>query len=65
VILCLHPTGHHSVLAAPPGKNEKPALLFPNHPNEYCPGLLTTKNSWFENCALRGNMQELDLQTAV
>jgi hypothetical protein len=28
VILCLHPTGHHSVLAAPPNKNEKPALLF-------------------------------------
>jgi hypothetical protein len=30
VILCLHPTGHHSVLAAPPAKNEKPALLFTN-----------------------------------
>jgi len=30
VILCLHPTGHHSVLAAPPDKKEKPALLFTN-----------------------------------
>ena len=30
VVLCLHPTGHHSVLAAPPIKNEKPALLFTN-----------------------------------
>jgi hypothetical protein len=29
-VLCLHPTGHHSVLAAPPDKNEKPALLFTN-----------------------------------
>jgi hypothetical protein len=30
VILCLHPTGHHSVLAAPPDKKEKPVLLFTN-----------------------------------
>lgn len=30
VILCLHPTGHRSVLAAPPDKNQKPALLFTN-----------------------------------
>jgi hypothetical protein len=30
VVLCLHPTGHHSVLAAPPDKNEKPILLFTN-----------------------------------
>jgi hypothetical protein len=30
VILCLHPTGHHSVLVAAPDKNEKPALLFTN-----------------------------------
>jgi hypothetical protein len=30
VVLCLHPTGHHSVLAAPPNKNEKPILLFTN-----------------------------------
>jgi hypothetical protein len=30
VVLCLHPTGHHSVLAAPPDKNQKPALLFTN-----------------------------------
>jgi len=32
VILCLHPTGHHSVLAAPPDPKEKPALLFTNRP---------------------------------
>jgi len=32
VILCLHPTGHHSVLAAPPDKTVKPALLFTNRP---------------------------------
>jgi hypothetical protein len=32
VILCLHPTDHQSVLAAPPNKNEKPALLFTNRP---------------------------------
>lgn len=30
VILCLHPTGHQSVLAAPPDKKEKPVLLFTN-----------------------------------
>ena len=30
VVLCLHPTGHHSVLAAPPHKNEKPVILFTN-----------------------------------
>ena len=30
VILCLHPTGHHSVLTAPPDKNKKPVLLFTN-----------------------------------
>ena len=30
VVLCLHPTGHHSVLAAPPEKNTKPLLLFTN-----------------------------------
>jgi hypothetical protein len=33
VTLCLHPTGHHSVLAAPPDKTLKPALLFTNRPN--------------------------------
>jgi hypothetical protein len=32
VVLCLHPTGHHSVLAAPPDPKEKPALLFTNRP---------------------------------
>jgi hypothetical protein len=30
VILCLHPTGHHSVLVAPPDKKTKPTLLFTN-----------------------------------
>jgi hypothetical protein len=33
IVLCLHPTGHHSVLAAPPDAKEKPALLFTNRPN--------------------------------
>ena len=32
VILCLHPTGHHSVLAAPPAIDTKPKLLFTNCP---------------------------------
>jgi hypothetical protein len=32
IVLCLHPTGHHSVLAAPPDRNQKPALLFTNRP---------------------------------
>ena len=32
IVLCLHPTGHHSVLAAPPNKKEKPILLFTNRP---------------------------------
>jgi hypothetical protein len=32
VVLCLHPTGHHSVLAAPPNVREKPALLFTDRP---------------------------------
>ncbi|HEX7617436.1 MAG TPA: hypothetical protein VF480_01825 [Verrucomicrobiae bacterium] len=30
VVLCLHPTGHHSVLAAAPDPNQKPVLLFTN-----------------------------------
>jgi transposase len=30
VVLCLHPSGHHSVLAAAPQKDEKPRLLFTN-----------------------------------
>jgi hypothetical protein len=30
VVLCLHPSGHHSVLAAPPNVKEKPILLFTN-----------------------------------
>lgn len=30
VVLCLHPSGHHSVLAAPPNPKEKPHLLFTN-----------------------------------
>jgi hypothetical protein len=32
VLLCLHPSGHHSVLAAPPDAQEKPLLLFTNRP---------------------------------
>jgi hypothetical protein len=32
VVLCLHPTGHHSVLATPPVATEKPMLLFTNRP---------------------------------
>jgi hypothetical protein len=32
VVLCLHPTGHYSVLAAAPVATEKPALLFTNRP---------------------------------
>jgi hypothetical protein len=30
VVLCLHPSGHHSVLAASPDAAEKPLLLFTN-----------------------------------
>ena len=30
VVLCQHPSGHHSVLAAPPNVKEKPVLLFTN-----------------------------------
>jgi len=32
IVLCLHPTDHHSVLAPPPDKNQKPVLLFTNRP---------------------------------
>ena len=32
VILCLHPTGHHSVVAAAPEPKQKPVLLFTNRP---------------------------------
>ena len=32
VVLCLHPTGQHSVLAAAPHSNEQPVLLFTNRP---------------------------------
>ncbi len=32
VVLCLHPSGHHSVLAAAPEPQQKPALLFTNRP---------------------------------
>ena len=32
VVLCLHPSGHHSVLVAPPDPKQKPALLFTNCP---------------------------------
>lgn len=33
ILLCLHPCGHHSVLADPPHPKQKPALLFTNRPN--------------------------------
>ena len=32
VVLCLHPSGQHSVLAAAPDPQQKPALLFTNRP---------------------------------
>ena len=32
VVLCLHPSGHYSVLATPPDAKQKPALLFTNRP---------------------------------
>ena len=32
VVLCLHPSGHHSVLATAPDPQQKPALLFTNRP---------------------------------
>jgi len=32
VVHCLHPSGHYSVLAAPPDLKQKPALLFTNRP---------------------------------
>jgi hypothetical protein len=32
VVLCLHPDGHHSVLATPPDPQQKPVLLFTNRP---------------------------------
>jgi hypothetical protein len=32
VVLCLHPSGHYSVLAAPPALKENPTLLFTNRP---------------------------------
>lgn len=33
VLLCLHPTGHHSVLATAPDPQQKPALLFTDRPH--------------------------------
>jgi hypothetical protein len=33
VVLCLHPDGHHSVLAAPPDPKQKPMLLFTDRPH--------------------------------
>ena len=32
VVLCLHPSGHHSVLAAAPDPKPKPVLIFTNRP---------------------------------
>jgi hypothetical protein len=34
VVLCLHPAGHHSVLAATPDPKQKPQLLFTNRPTK-------------------------------
>jgi hypothetical protein len=34
ITLCLHPTGHHSVLAAAPHPQQQPVLLFTNRPNQ-------------------------------
>src|ERR1019366_2422415 len=34
VVLCRHPTGHQSVLAAAPDAKQKPILLFTNRPKE-------------------------------
>jgi hypothetical protein len=34
VVLCEHPSGHHSVLAAPPQINTKPVVLFTNRPEK-------------------------------
>jgi len=32
VVLCQHPSGHHTVLAAPPRPDAKPVMLFTNRP---------------------------------
>ena len=32
IVLCLHPTGHHSVLDAPPDRKLTPVILFTNRP---------------------------------
>jgi hypothetical protein len=32
VVLCLHPSGHHSVLASPPDAKQQPGLLFTTRP---------------------------------
>ena len=32
VVLCQHPSGHHTVLAAPPCPDDKPEVLFTNRP---------------------------------
>ena len=50
VVLCLHPTGHHSVLAAPPNANEKPVLLFTNRPQCSIQGLKTTRHDLRISC---------------
>jgi len=33
-VLCRHPTGHHSVLAAAPDPKQKPASHFSNRPKQ-------------------------------
>ena len=47
VVLWLHPTGHHSVLAAAPDPKQKPVLLFTNRLQITIPVLLTTKTFLF------------------
>lgn len=42
VILCHHPSGHHSVLAAPPNPEARPIILFSNLPQLPEPVLLAT-----------------------
>lgn len=34
VVLCQHPSGHHTVLASPPAQETKPVLLFTNRPTQ-------------------------------
>ena len=51
VVLCLHPTGHHSVLAAAPDPHPKTRAPLHQSSQINIPALLTTKHSCFENYA--------------